>query len=171
MRLTLRHWGFAVLLAAACLLTWWISSQHFYGAVNADSAILGSMWAVIATIFVLRESHSKSLSAGLVRVVTTVCSAILCLLYFLAFSFSPIGLALLIAVGYLVANALDRPDDAVPTGITITVVMVVGALNPEKAWLEPLLRLADTLIGSAVAIAAALIAGLLRLEAPEAAKG
>ena len=167
MGLTVRHWGFAILLGSACLITWWASNVQFYGYINADTALLGSMWAVIATIFVLRESHSKSLSAGLVRIVATVCSAIICSIYFLLLPFSPVGLVALIALGYLVANALDRPDDAVTSGITITVIMVVGALNPDKAWLEPLLRLVDTLIGSAVAIGAAWIAALLRLEVQE----
>jgi uncharacterized membrane protein YccC len=60
-------------------------------------------------------------------------------------------------LSYLVANVVGRPDDALPSGVTISVIMVVGALNPDKAWLEPILRLADTLIGSAVAIAAAFI--------------
>ena len=164
MRLTNRHWGFAFLLGTACLITWWASNAQFYGFVDADTALLGSMWAVIATIFVLRESHANSLSAGLVRIVATVSSAIICSIYFLLLPFSPVGLVVLIALGYLVANALNRPDDAVTSGITITVVMVVGALNPDKAWLEPLLRLVDTLIGSAVAIGAAWIARLLALE-------
>lgn len=162
---------FALLLGLACLVTWWLSNVQFYGHVDAETALLGSMWAVIATIFVLRESHAKSLSAGLVRILATVSSTILCSLYFLMLPFSPIGLAALVALSYLIANALDRPDDAVTAGITITVVMVVGALNPEKAWLEPLLRLVDTLIGSAVAIAAAFLGRLLWSEGEASAGG
>jgi len=165
MRITRNQFVFALLLGLACLFTWWASSVHFYGYVDAETAALGSMWAVIATIFVLRESHANSLSAGLARIVATVSSTILCTLYFLLFPFSPVGLAALVALSYLIANALDRPDDAVTAGITITVVLIVGALNPENAWLEPLLRLADTLIGSAVAIAAAFLFRLLVRDA------
>lgn len=161
MRITLRQILFALLLGVACLVTWWVSNMQFYGRIDADTALLGSMWAIVATIFVLRESHANSLSAGLVRILATVSSTILCSLYFLLLPFSPIGLAALVALSYLIANAFDRSDDAVTAGITITVVMVVGALNPEKAWLEPLLRLVDTLIGSAVAIAAAFVGRLL----------
>ncbi len=157
MQLDRNHWLFALLLGVACLTTWWVSSVQFYARINAESAMLGSMWAVIATIFVLRESHAKSLSAGLIRILSTVSSGIICLVYFLIFPFSPFGLAVLVALSYLVANVVGRPDDALPSGVTISVIMVVGALNPDKAWLEPILRLADTLIGSAVAIAAAFI--------------
>lgn len=171
MQITRRQMLFALLLCGACLVTWWASSVEFYGHVDADTALLGSMWAVIATIFVLRESHAKSLSAGLVRILATVSSTILCSLYFLLLPFSPIGLAALVALSYLIANAFDRPDDAVTAGITITVVMVVGALNPENAWLEPLLRLVDTLIGSAVAMAAAFIGRFLWSEDEASAAG
>jgi uncharacterized membrane protein YccC len=164
MRIAPRQILFALLLGVACLVTWWASNVQFYGHVDADTALLGSMWAVIATIFVLRESHAKSLSAGLVRILATVSSVILCSLYFLLLPFSPIGLAALVALSYLIANAFDRPDDAMTAGITITVVMVVGALNPENAWLEPLLRLVDTLIGAAVAIAAAFLGRFLWSE-------
>lgn len=161
MHITRSQLLFAMLLGIACLLTWWMSNVQFYGLVDAETALLGSMWAVIATIFVLRESHIKSLSAGLVRILATVLSTMLCSLYFLLFPFSPIGLAVLVAASYLIANAVSRPEDAMTAGITITVVMVVGALNPDKAWLEPLLRLVDTLIGSAVAIAATFVSRLL----------
>lgn len=164
MRRHRNHWLFALLLSIACLVTWWTSNVQFYGYVDAETGMLGSMWAVIATIFVLRESHTKSLSAGLVRILATVSSTIICATYFLLLPFSPVGLAALIGLGYLIANVFGRPDDAVTSGITITVVMVVGALNPDKAWLEPLLRLADTLIGSAVAIAAAFLGKALWSE-------
>jgi multisubunit Na+/H+ antiporter MnhB subunit len=50
---------------------------------------------------------------------------------------------------------LGRPDDAVTAGITTAVVMVVAAVSPEHAWQQPILRLADTLVGVAVGIAAA----------------
>jgi len=171
MRLRRVHFFFTLLLSMACLVTWWMSNVQFYGYVDAETAMLGSMWAVIATIFVLRESHTKSLSAGLVRIMATVSSIIICSIYFLFLPFSPVGLAALIGLGYVIANALDRPDDAITTGITITVVMVVGALNPDKAWLEPLLRLADTLIGSPVAIAAAFLGKALWSEDDASATG
>jgi uncharacterized membrane protein YccC len=171
MRLHRNHGLLALLLSAACLVTWWTSSFQFYRFIDAETATLGSMWAVIATIFVLRESHAKSLSAGLVRIVATVSSTIICSIYFLFLPFSPFGLAALIGLGYLVANAVNRPDDAVTSGITITVVMVVAALNPEKAWLEPLLRLGDTLIGSAIAIGAAFLGKLLWSEDEPGATG
>ncbi len=155
MHLTRRNWLFALQLTLACSITWFISSVLIYGMVETSNEMLGSMWAVIATIFVLKESHTASLNAGLVRIAATLSSVAVCFVYFLFLPFHPLGMVLLIGAGYLIANALGRPDDAVTTGITIAVVMVVGGLAPSTALSEPLFRLLDTLTGSAVAIAAA----------------
>jgi len=46
-----------------------------------------------------------------------------------------------------------RRDDIVTTGITTTVVMVVPAMSPQNAWQQPILRLADTVVGIAVGVA------------------
>lgn len=121
MRITPSQLLFAVLLGIACLLTCWISNVQFYGLIDAETAVLGSMWAVIATIFASRKSHIKSLSARLVRILATVSSTILCSLYLLLFPFSPIGLAALVAISYLIANAVGHLDDTMTAGITITV--------------------------------------------------
>jgi uncharacterized membrane protein YccC len=164
MRLQRKHWIYAAELSIACLITWYISQVLFYGVINAHSALLGSMWAVVSTIFVLKETHADSISAGIVRIAATVSSVALCSIYFFFLPFHPLPMVVLVAFGYLVANAVGRPEDAVTTGITITVVMVIGGIEPATAETEPLLRLVDTLIGSAVAIAAAWTARKLGQE-------
>jgi uncharacterized membrane protein YgaE (UPF0421/DUF939 family) len=156
MRLSRANWIYALALAAACLVTWLISEYAFYRVFDSKLQLLGSMWAVIATIFVLKESRVDSIRAGVIRIAATVSSVVICWLYFLLLPFNPIAMAMLIALGYLVANAVGRPEDAITTGITIAVVMVVGGLDPATASLEPWLRLGDTLIGAAVAVAVAL---------------
>jgi uncharacterized membrane protein YccC len=50
-------------------------------------------------------------------------------------------------------SLLGRPDDTITTGITTTVVMSVAAISPEHTWKQPILRLVDTLVGSAVGVA------------------
>jgi hypothetical protein len=50
---------------------------------------------------------------------------------------------------------LGRPGDAVTAGITTAVVMVVAAVSPQHAWQQPILRLADTVVGVAVGAMAA----------------
>lgn len=158
MGLRAKHWAFALELAVACLVTWWASNGLFYRLVDSETDLIGSMWAVIATIFVFKENYARSLSAGVLRMAATTISAVVCSIYFLYLPFNPFGLVMLIGSGFLACNAFGRPEDAMTTGITVTVIMVVGALEPETAKIEPLLRLVDTLIGSAVAVAGAWVA-------------
>jgi uncharacterized membrane protein YccC len=47
-----------------------------------------------------------------------------------------------------------RPDDAVTAGITTAVIMVVAAISPQHAWQQPILRLADTVAGTAIGVLA-----------------
>ena len=52
-------------------------------------------------------------------------------------------------------SLIGRPDDIVTTGITTAVVMVVAAISPRQAWLQPVLRMVDTIIGVSVGVVAA----------------
>jgi len=58
-------------------------------------------------------------------------------------------------LGGMWAVVMGRDDLVVTTGITTAVVMVVAALSPHDAWQQPILRLADTLVGVAIGVAAA----------------
>jgi uncharacterized membrane protein YccC len=57
--------------------------------------------------------------------------------------------------GALTATLIGRPGDAITAAITTTVVLLVAAVSPHGAWEQPILRLADTVIGVAVGIASA----------------
>jgi uncharacterized membrane protein YgaE (UPF0421/DUF939 family) len=140
-------------MAVACFIAYWIMTRVLLPFVNQPNDLLGGMWAVAATIFVFRENRTRSLSAGFARLAATCISFALCQIYLLLFPFTPLGLAALIGIGTLVVTALGRRDDIVTTGITTAVVMVVAAVSPEDAWQQPLLRLADTVVGIAVGVA------------------
>jgi hypothetical protein len=88
----------------------------------------------------------------------TLVSIMLCLTWLLFLPFSVWGMAILIGVGALIMTLIGHPDDVVLTGITTAVVMVVAGINPENAWAQPILRLADTVTGVAVGVAFAWIA-------------
>ena len=68
---------------------------------------------------------------------------------------------MLLGVGTLLMMLLGRRDDIVTTGITTTVVMVVAAMSPQDAWHQPLLRLADTVVGIAVGVGGKWVASFL----------
>ena len=145
--------AYALNMAIACLITYWIMTHTLSRFVDKPSDFLGGMWAVVATVFVFRETRLRSLSAGIARLIATCVSFPLCLLYLSLFPFRPVGMAALIGIGTVAMALLGRRDDIVTTGITTAVVMVVAAMSPEDAWIQPLLRLADTMVGIAVGVA------------------
>jgi len=153
--------AYALNMAIACLITYWIMTHTLSRFVDVPSDFLGGMWAVAATVFVFRETRLRSLSAGIARLIATCVSFALCLLYLLLFPFTPVGMAALIAIGTLVMALLGRRDDIVTVGITTVVVMVVAAMSPVDAWQQPLLRLADTVVGIAVGVACKWIGSFL----------
>ncbi|MGA8759694.1 MAG: FUSC family protein [Stellaceae bacterium] len=148
-------------MAIACLISYWIMTYALSEFVGTASDYLGGMWAAVATVFVFRDSRERSVSAGVARSIATCVSFALCLLYLCVFPFTPVGMAVLLGVGTAVMMVLDRRDDIVTTGITTAVVMVVAAMSARDPWLQPLLRLLDTVVGIAVGIGAKWIGAFL----------
>ena len=162
-RTALSPWDlvYAVDLAIACLLSYWLITSLLSHFVDTPSDFLGGMWAVVATLFVFRETRGQSLAAGLARLIATCVSFALCLLYLWMLPFTPVGMAALLGLGTVVMMLLGRREDIVTTGITTTVVMVVAAMSPQDAWHQPLLRLVDTVVGIAVGVTCKWIASSL----------
>src|ERR1700745_3107769 len=140
-------------MSIACAISYWIIPYGLAPFVDRAADLLGGMWAAVATVFVFRDTRANSVSAGLSRLIATCVSFALCLLYLLLFPLQPVGMAAVIGVGTVVMMVLGRREDIVTTGITTTVVMVVAAMSPQDAWHQPLLRLADTVVGIAVGVA------------------
>ena len=144
---------YALNMGMACLITYWIITCLLSGFVDQAANFLGGMWAVVAVVFVFRDTRAHALSAGMARLIATCVSFALCLPYLLLFPFTPVGLAILLGIGTLVMALLRRRDDIVTTGITTAVVMVVAAMSAQTAWQQPLLRLVDTVVGIALGVA------------------
>jgi uncharacterized membrane protein YccC len=146
-----------VVLTVACLITYWLVT-HLLSRVyslSRDDDLLGGMWAVIATIFVLRDGFGQSMAAAVSRMAATSVSFVLCLIYLAFLPFHAWALALLVGASALAVMLLGRPGDAVTAAITTAVIMVVAAVSPQHAWQQPILRLADTIVGVAVGAVAA----------------
>ena len=119
------------------------------------------MWATVAAIFVFRETRLGSFSAGTARLIATGVSFALCLPYLWMFPFTPVGMAVVLAIGTLVMMLLNRRDDIITTGITTAVVLVVAEISPQDAWQQPLLRLVDTVVGITVGVSCKWLASFL----------
>jgi uncharacterized membrane protein YccC len=162
-RETSATWDFfyALDMALACLISYSLTTRVLSPFVAEPTTLLGGMWATVATLFVFRDTRASSLAAGISRLIATGVSFALCLAYLLFLPFHPAGLAALLGAGTLILMALGRRDDIVTTGITTAVVMVVAAMSPQDAWHQPLLRLADTVVGIAVGVACKCVASFL----------
>jgi len=143
-------------LSVSCAVSNWLTTHLLAGAysISREDDLLGGMWAVVSTIFVYRFSQAESMRSGLSRMAATLVSFVLCLAYLFFFPFQVWGMAALIGIGTVAVTLMDRPDDAITTGITIAVIMVVAELSPHNAWRQPILRLADTAVGVVVGLAA-----------------
>jgi uncharacterized membrane protein YccC len=146
-------------LSILCVISYWLITHLLSRAfsVSRDDELLGGMWAVVATIFVYRYSYEQSVVGALSRLAATSLSFVLCFIYLLLLPFHVWGMAALIGLGSVAMSLLGRVDDVITTGITTAVVMVVAAMNADHAWRQPLLRMVDTMVGAAVAIAGAWI--------------
>ncbi len=73
----------SISLGVACLISYWLTTRvlSLVYSVSADDDALGGMWAVIATVFVVRDSYAKSLAAALPRMAATLVSFALCMAY------------------------------------------------------------------------------------------
>src|SRR3984957_6372575 len=98
-RLSLWDVVYALNMAMACVVSYWIMTDILSRFVDRPSDFLGGMWAVAATVFVFRQTRVHTLSAGLARFVATCVSFVLCLLYLSLFPFTPGGMAALIGIG------------------------------------------------------------------------
>jgi uncharacterized membrane protein YccC len=152
-KIVIRGFGLAIASAASFWIITHILARGF--SISRDDDLLGGMWAVVATLFVCRYSQHESRKAALSRMMATLVSFALCLVYLLIFPFSLWGMAALIGIGSIAMSFMRRPDDIITAVITIAVVMVVAALSPHNAWRQPILRMVDTAVGVAVGLAAA----------------
>ncbi len=158
----------SVILAAACAVTYLLVTRgvtRIYTRSHADD-LIGALWAVLATIFVCRDTQQESVKAAVSRLAATAVSAALCLIYLSFLPFAVWALAVLVGASVLAVTLIGRPGDAITAAITTAVILVATEVSPQHAWQQPILRLADTVVGAAVGLAAA-TAGL-RLSGPRA---
>jgi len=145
--------AYAVNLTIACLVTYWVMAFALPHSIGWPSTPVGVLWAVISTVFVYKDTRANSLSAGITRLTTTFASCALCLIYLWLLPPSIIGMAALIMIGVLTMIFIGRPGETNLTAITIAVIMIVAASDPQQARLQPLLRLVDTVFGVALGVA------------------
>ncbi len=153
--------AYAVDMAVACLITYWFAVFLLPHLVSRPSTTVGVLWAVISTVFVYKDTRARSLSAGILRLLATFVSFALCMIYLWLLPATAIGMAALIAIGALLLILVGWRDEMGLTAITIAVIMIIAASDPQDAWRQPLLRLVDTIAGIAVGVACKWVASFV----------
>ena len=145
--------GYAVNLAIVALIAYALISSITPLLLNKPAEPIGILWAVISAVFVVKDTRSNSLSAGISRLIATGVSFALCLVYLLFLPANPLGMAILISIGTLLMMAAGRRDEINSVALTTAVILIIAAEHPQSAWQQPLLRLVETVAGVAVGIA------------------
>lgn len=143
---------YSIAMGIACAIAYVITSSMLFLAASRDDDLLGGMWAAVSAAFVFRDTQAHSLSAAADRLIATCVSFALCFLYVAILPPSAVAIPILVAAGALVITVLNRREDIITTAITTIVVMVVAIITPAHAWIQPILRFFDTLVGVGVGI-------------------
>jgi uncharacterized membrane protein YgaE (UPF0421/DUF939 family) len=151
---TLSAWdvAYAINMALAAAITYGLTAYLAPLLLHRPAESVGILWAVISTVFVFRDTRSRSVSAVTSRLIATSVSFALCLGYLVLFPANPMAMIALVAIGTLVLMMLDRRDDISLAAVTTAVVLIVAMSKPQEAWHQPILRLLDTIAGATVGI-------------------
>jgi uncharacterized membrane protein YccC len=122
----------------------------------SDTVTIGAMWAMISAIVVTQETRSTTLDTAWLRILGSLIGAVISAVYLAFLPFSVLGMAVLIGITVLLCQVLNIPTHARLAALTVGVVMVVSALNPD---IPPLVnagtRFFEVIIGSTVAVSVA----------------
>ncbi len=144
--------AYVVNMALAALITYWIMTGPVVLMFGRSTTEIGTLWAVISTVFVYRDTRGHSVMAGISRLFATGLSCVLCFVYLLVFPSTGVGMAAMIAIASAIAMALGRRDDVIVVAITCAVILIVAAFDRHDALLQPILRLFDTFVGVVVGV-------------------
>lgn len=120
---------------------------------DSPSSLIGGLWAVISGIVVTQATLVDTKSSALLRILGSFIGAVFSALYLLVLPVNPLGVAILIGITVFICQAISIPSHGRLAAITVAVVMIVSAVNPEiNPVLNAALRFADSVIGSLIAL-------------------
>lgn len=142
--------GLQIALGVAIAYT---AAMETTGLIHPNSAPFGALWAAISSIVVLQPELAATASAARLRFWGTVVGAAIAGGYLMIFPFSPAGLALCVGIAVTCAHLLNQNDGGRLAAITVTVIMLLGAMNPgQHPMVSAGLRLFEACLGAAAAI-------------------
>ena len=117
---------------------------------------IGGLWSAISAIVVTQATRKETTSSASLRILGSAIGAGTSAIYLTLLPFHPLGMAVAIFVTVALCAAIKVPSHGRLAAITVIVVMVTGSLDPKLSpGLNALLRLAESGIGTGVAVLAA----------------
>jgi uncharacterized membrane protein YccC len=147
----------AVQFGLASFLSFSIALQvSWYLHGSSVVATIGAMWALISAMVVTQDTRTATFSTAWLRVFGSVIGATISAIYLSFFPFSSYGMAFLVALTIFICVFMGIPGHARLAGLTVAIVMIVSALNPD---IPPLVNAAtrffEVIVGSTVAVSIA----------------
>ncbi len=143
----------AIAALVAYVLGFWLTSL-FPGYLPK----IGGLWSAISAIVVTQASREETTSSASLRILGSAIGAITSAVYLTLLPFHPLGMAVAIFATVLICTTLKVPSHGRLAAITVIVVMVTASLDPKLSpVVNALLRLAESCIGTVVALVAVLL--------------
>lgn len=119
---------------------------------------IGGLWSAISAIVVTQLTRRDTAASASLRILGSAIGALTSALYLTVLPFHPLGMAAAIFITVLLCLAVNIPSHARLAAITVIVVMVTASLDPRlNPGVNALLRLAESGIGTGVAVLAVLL--------------
>lgn len=116
--------------------------------------VIGALWTVISTIFVLEEKHVETYKASLLRILGSFIGAVTSGIFLFLLGKTLSAFVACIFFTIIFCSSLNLYNYLKVANITVAVIMIVSQIqNPSNVWLFSLLRFLNAVIGIAVAIA------------------
>ena len=116
---------------------------------------IGALWSAISAIVVTQVTRRETTASASLRVLGSAIGALTSATYLSVLPFHPVGMAIAIFATVTICTALNVPSHGRLAAITVIVVMVTASLDPTLSpGLNALLRLAESCIGTGVALGA-----------------
>ncbi len=121
--------------------------------ITSGTAMIGALWAMITFISVTQDCRSSTQDTARLQVLGAFLGAVLSGIFLITFPFSIPGMACLIGLVVLLCQVLGMPGPARLAALTVGIVMVISAINPNiPPVVNAMTRFLEVLIGSTVAI-------------------
>lgn len=148
---------FALQLALVVVLAYLIG-ERFTALFHGASASIGALWCAITGITVLHATRQETWLEGIQQMLGALIGAIISGIYLSFLPFSPVGMAISVAITVLVCQVIGFAHSSKLAATSVVMIMVISYTNPDlNPVLNAALRFCEACIGAAIAMGLVLV--------------